>query len=141
MAQVKSKTMITDFTQGSVLKAMLSFAIPLFLSNLLQAVYNVVDMVVVGHVVGEAGLSGLSIGGDTLSFLTFLSMGFATASQTIISQYIGAGWRDRLSRYIGTMASCLMICAVAMSVICLLLRKQILLWLNTPLESWDQAMA
>ena len=141
MQKTASKTLINDFTQGPVLKAMLSFAFPLFLSNLLQAVYNVVDMVIVGQVVGESGLSGLSIGGDMLSFLTFLSMGFSTASQTIIAQYIGAGWRERLSRFIGTMASFLFLSAAAMSVICLLLRKQILSWLNTPAESWDQAMA
>lgn len=141
MEQTRSKTLINDFTQGPILRTLIAFALPLFLSNLLQAVYNVVDMVVVGHVVGEAGLSGLSIGGDVLSFLTFLSMGFSTACQTIISQYIGAGWRDKLSRFIGTMSSFLMLCAVGMSVICLILRNQILTWLNTPAESWDQAMA
>ncbi|MGN1004762.1 MAG: MATE family efflux transporter [Oscillospiraceae bacterium] len=139
--QVQTKTFINDFTQGPVLKAMVTFAFPLFLSNLLQAIYNVVDMVVVGRVVGQAGLSGLAIGGDMLSFLTFVSMGFSTACQTIIAQYIGAGWRDRLSRFIGTMSSFLMLCAVGISVICLLLRSQIMGWLNTPAESWDQAMA
>lgn len=141
MQKTSSKNLINDFTQGPVLRSLLSFALPLFLSNLLQAIYNVVDMVVVGRVVGEAGLSGLSIGGDMLTFLTFISMGFSTASQTIISQYIGAGRRERLSRFIGTMTSFLMICAVVMSVVCLLLRHQILAWLNTPAESWDQAMA
>ena len=141
MEQTRSKALINDFTQGPILRALITFALPLFLSNLLQAVYNVVDMVVVGRVVGEAGLSGLSIGGDVLSFLTFLSMGFSTACQTIISQYIGAGWRDKLSRFIGTMASFLMLCAVGMSVICLILRNHLLSWLNTPAESWDQAMA
>jgi len=141
MEQTRSKALINDFTQGPILRSLISFALPLFLSNLLQAVYNVADMVVVGRVVGEAGLSGLSIGGDVLSFLTFLSMGFSTACQTIISQYIGAGWRERLSRFIGTMASFLMLCAVGMSVICLILRNQLLSWLNTPAESWDQAMA
>lgn len=139
--QTQTKTFINDFTQGPVLKAMLTFAFPLFLSNLLQAIYNVVDMVVVGRVVGEAGLSGLSIGGSMLSFLTFVSMGFSSACQTIIAQYIGAGWRERLSRFIGTMSSFLMFCAVSISVICLFLRNQILSLLNTPAESWDQAMA
>ena len=135
------KAFSRDFTQGRVLPALISFAFPLFLANLLQAAYNVVDMVVVGQVVGEAGLSGLSIGGDILSFLTFLSMGFSNASQVIISQYIGAGLRERLSRFIGTMASFLLLCAVGMSTVCLILREQILRWMNTPAESWDQAMA
>ena len=136
-----SKTFINDFTQGPILRTLVTFAFPLFLSNLLQAVYHVVDMIVVGHVVGEAGLSGLSIGGDVLSFLMFVSMGFANASQVIISQYIGAGLRERLSRFIGTMASALFLAAVVISVVCLLARGQILDLLNTPAESWDQAMA
>ncbi len=141
MQQTPSKTMVTDFTTGPVLKAMLTFAIPLFLSNLLQAVYNVVDMVVVGRVMGEIGLSGLSTGGDVLSFLTFISMGFSGAAQVIISQYLGAGLRERVSRFIGTMATFMFLCAVGMSVLCLLLRNQILGWLNTPAESWNQAMS
>lgn len=141
MQQKTAKQFINDFTSGPVMRTMLVFALPLFLSNLLQAVYNVVDMIVVGQVVGEAGLSGITIGGDILTMLTFLSMGFSNASQIIISQYIGAGLRDRLSRFIGTMSTFLILCAAGMSVICLLLRNQILTWMNTPVESWDQAMA
>ena len=141
MQQKTTKLFINDFTSGPVMRTMLVFAFPLFLSNLLQAIYNVVDMIVVGQVVGEFGLSGITIGGDILAMLTFLSMGFSNASQIIISQYIGAGLRDRLSRFIGTMSSFLILCAAGLSVICLLLRKQILVWMNTPAESWDQALA
>ena len=137
----KAKHFINDFTSGPVLRSLLVFAVPLFLSNLLQAVYNMVDMIVVGRVVGEAGLSGVTIGGDVLSFLTFISMGFSSASQVIISQYIGAGLKDKLSRFIGTMATSLMLCAAGMSVISLLLREHILSWLNTPAESWEQTLA
>lgn len=141
MDQKTSKTFIRDFTTGKVTRTMLAFAGPLFLSNLLQAVYNIVDMVVVGRVVGEAGLSGISVGGDLLTFLTFLSTGFAGAGQIIISQYIGADRRDRLSRFIGTMSSFLLLCAAVLSVLCLLLHEQILAWMNTPVEAWGQAMA
>ena len=140
-APAQRKTFINDFTQGPVTRTLLTFAFPLFLSNLLQAVYNVVDMIVVGQVIGQAGLSGCTIGGDILNMLTFVSMGFSNASQIIISQYVGAGLRDRLSRFIGTMSSFLFICAATLSVVCLLLRGQILGWMNTPAESWDQAMA
>lgn len=141
MKQTASNTFISDFTSGRILPSLITFAIPLFLSNLLQAVYNVVDMVVVGRVVGEAGLSGLSVGGDVLSLLTFLSIGFSNAAQIIISQYIGAGLKERLSRFIGTMATFLFLCAVGMSAVCLLLRGQILSLMNTPAEAWGQALA
>ena len=141
MEQSQTKNFIHDFTSGPVLPALLTFAVPLFLSNLLQAVYNLVDMIVVGRVVGAPGLSGISVGGDVLALLTFVSMGFSDASQVIISMYIGAGLRDKLSRFIGTMTTFLLLCAVGMSVIFFLLRNQVLTLLNTPAESWDQAMA
>lgn len=141
MPQKTAKQFINDFTTGPVLRTLLTFTFPLFLSNLLQAVYSMVDMIVVGRVVGETGLSGVTIGGDILAFLTFISMGFSSASQVIISQYIGAGLKDKLSRFIGTMASSLILCAVGLSVIALFLREHILTWLNTPAESWDQALA
>ena len=75
-----------DFTTGSVSKKMITFAAPLFLSNMLQAVYNLVDMIIVGHFVGKTGLSAVSIGGDLLTLLTFLSIGFSGAGQVIIAQ-------------------------------------------------------
>ena len=141
MEQTSSKTFIRDFTTGPVLRSLLVFSFPLFLSNLLQALYNLVDMIVVGQVVGAPGLSGISVGGDVLAMLTFLAMGFADASQVIISMYIGSGLKDKLSRFIGTMATFMILCAVCVSVLFLLLRGQILSLLNTPAESWEQAMA
>ena len=102
---MKGKTLISDFTQGNIAKQLFTFATPLFLSSLLQVVYNMVDMVVVGHVLGKTGLSAVSVGGDVSSFLTFIAMGFSNAGQVIISQYIGAGKKDRLGRFIATIFS------------------------------------
>ena len=53
---------IKDLTVGSVPKVLLTFAMPLFLSGLLQMVYNMVDMMVVGKFVGTEGLSAVAIG-------------------------------------------------------------------------------
>ena len=58
------ETMVTDLTTGSVPKLLLMFAMPLFVANALQALYNLVDMIVVGQVIGGAGMSAVSIGGD-----------------------------------------------------------------------------
>ena len=136
-----SKTFIKDFTSGPVLRSLLTFSLPLFLSNLLQALYNLVDMVVVGQVVGAPGLSGISVGGDVLAMLTFIAIGFADAGQVIVSMYIGSGLKEKLSRFIGTMATFMILSAVVISTLFLLLRNEILSLLNTPAESWDQAMA
>ena len=61
-------TQIRDFTKGNITKQLVVFAWPLFLSNLMQIVYNMTDMFVVGKVLGEQGISSVSIGGDVLHF-------------------------------------------------------------------------
>ncbi|MBQ7796913.1 MAG: MATE family efflux transporter [Lachnospiraceae bacterium] len=131
---------ITDFTSGSIPKQLIIFAMPLFLSNMLQVVYNMVDMIVVGNVLGPVGLSAVSVGGDVTNFMTFISMGFSSAGQVIISQYIGAGQREKIGRFVSTMFSFLMTCALLISVVCILLRSQILNWMNVPAESFEQAL-
>lgn len=137
----QKKTLIADFTQGNVMKQLVVFATPLFLSNLLQIIYNMVDMVVVGAAAGKVGLSAVSVGGDVSHFLTFLAMGFSNAGQVIIAQYIGAGRQKEVGRFIGNMFTFLISCALVISVGCLFIREPILSWMNTPAESWEQTLA
>lgn len=134
------KTMVTDLTDGSVVKQLLIFAFPLFASNMLQAIYNIVDMVVVGQVIGEAGMSAVSTGGEILHVLTFLAMGFSSAGQVIIAQHVGAGRMDEVKHTIGTMFTFLLSASVIMSIVCFGFRESILTWLNTPAESRSYTM-
>ncbi len=134
------KTMITDLTEGSVTQQLFVFAMPLFVANALQAVYNIVDMVVVGQVIGGAGMSAVSIGGDILHLLTFLAMGFASAGQVLIAQYVGAGRRDDMRKLIGTMFTLLLLISASIALICYAIRKPILDVLNTPAESYAYTM-
>ena len=110
------------------------------MSSLLQIVYNMVDMIIVGQKLGKVGLSAVSVGGDVIGFLTFIAMGFSSAGQVLISQYLGSGQKDKISRFIGTMFNFLMGIAVVMSIICMFLRTQMLNVMNTPPEAFDEAM-
>ena len=139
MARKSSDTLIRDLTQGSVTRLLLIFAFPLLCSNLLQTVYNMVDMIVIGQFVGREGLSAVSIGGDVLHFLTFLVMGFSNAGQVILSQYIGAGNRDRIRGTIGTMFTVTFISAMGLTIVCYLGLDAFLHAMNTPEECFDYA--
>lgn len=130
---------VADFTSGSVPKQMAKFAIPLFVSNLLQAVYNMVDMVIVGQYVGKAGLSAVSVGGDVLNLLTFLAIGFSNAGQVIIAQYLGAGKQEKIGKIIGNLSVFLFGSAIVLSLLTFSVRDIILSWMNTPTEAWDYA--
>lgn len=135
-----SDTQIRDFTRGSIPKQLFSFAWPLFLSNLLQVVYNMIDMMIVGNVLGKSGLSAVSVGGDVSNFLTFVAMGFSNVGQVLIARYIGARERHKLGKFVGTMSSFLISCAVFLSVVGLLFQKEILQVMNTPPEALEGAL-
>lgn len=128
-------TMIRDMTVGPVVPLLFRFAFPMFVSNALQAIYNLVDMVVVGNYIGKAGMSAVSIGGDILHLLTFVAMGFASAGQVIIARSVGAGRHDDIKKTIGTMFSFLLSASVVIAALCFAIRHSVLRWLNTPAAS------
>ena len=132
--------MIRDLTAGSIPKLLLSFTMPLLLSNALQAVYNIVDMIVVGQVLGGTGMSAVSIGGEVLHFLTFLSIGFSNAGQILIARLVGEKREDDIRKMIGTTFTFLFAVAATVSVLCILFRRGILDVLNTPPESYADAL-
>ena len=130
---------IKDFTEGNITKQLVVFAWPLFLSNLLQVVYNLVDMVVVGNVLGKVGISAVSVGGDLSHLLTFIAMGYASAGQVLIARYVGAKQSDRIGRFVGTMSGFLLVCAVTVSIVALSIQDKLLLWMNTPAVAYEGA--
>ncbi len=136
----RNSTMVTDLTNGSVSKLLLKFAFPLFVSNALQAVYNIVDMIVVGQYIGGVGMSAVSIGGDVLHLLTFIAMGFSSAGQVLISQDVGAKRMDAVKKTIGTMFTFLLGISLVISFGCYFIRGFMLQLLNTPVESYAYTM-
>ena len=134
-------TFSTDFTQGNIPHQLVSFALPLYLSNMLQIVYNMVDMMIVGQVMGKVGLSAVAIGGDVSNFLNFFAMGFSGAGQVIIAQLLGAKKSEELGRFIGNMMTFLFCGGIVLSVICLISLESILKIMSTPAESFEEAFA
>ena len=133
----KEKRIIQDLTVGSVPGTMLRFATPLLLSGFLQMVYNMVDMMVVGHFVGTEGLSAVSIGGEVLMLITFVAMGFSNAGQILISRYVGEQRKDLIGEMVGTLFTLLMSLAVVILAVFLMIYQDIIRWLNTPPEIWE----
>lgn len=84
----------SDLTQGSIGKKLLLYAAPLVLSNLLQALYNMVDMIVAGQLIHEAAISAISNAGLVTHMLTNIIIGLCTGGNILIGQYFGAKERQ-----------------------------------------------
>ena len=98
-------------------------------------------MMVIGQFVGSTGLSAVSVGSDILQLLTMLCMGFASAGQIMIAQYVGAGRRQEITYTIGTMFSLITLIALCFSTIGIAFAGPILGLLNTPPEAMGEARA
>jgi len=133
----RQKELIRDLTTGSVPGTLLRFSMPLFLSGLLQMVYNMVDMIVVGQMVGTEGLSAVSIGGEMMMLITFVAMGFSNAGQILISRFVGERRYDRVGEMVATLFTLLMSLAVGIMVLFLFTYQGIMAWLNTPESIWE----
>lgn len=132
-------TIATDLTKGSVARQLLAFSWPIMLSNLFQTIYGLVDMVIVGHFVGAAGLSAVGIGGQVMTLFLSIGMSVGHAGQILISQQIGAGDREGLGWTIYTIAFVEVLASLAAGVLCILGCDWVLSVLNTPPEALADA--
>lgn len=133
------KTLINNLSEGPVLGGLVRFAIPLMLANLLQAVYSMVDMIVVGQFSGPVGLSAVGIGGQIANLFLAVGWGFSSGGQVVISQQVGAG-SQKISRTIGTLLSLELILGVVSTLIGIGFYRPILSAMNTSEAAWSEAV-
>lgn len=132
---------IQDLTKGPVRRQLLLFSWPIIVANLLQTVYSLVDMIVVGQYVGPAGLSAVGIGSSIAMVFLVIGMGISGAGQTLIAQQIGAKDSGGLNATIGTLFSMLILASVLFGGICVSFSHPLLKLLNTPEEAFSNAAA
>lgn len=130
-----------DLTEGNITKQLIRFAFPLLLTNLLQQLYNAVDMAVIGHYVGSTGTVGVSSGGEVAALITFLATAFGSAAQIYISQLAGQKDSKSISETIATSVVSVTVLSVVCALISVLFCDQFLGWLNCPPEALGQAKA
>ncbi len=128
-----------DLTQGSVTKQLFKFAIPFLLSNLLQALYSVADMVIVGQYCGKIGITGVSIGSQINLLVTGAAMGLSVGGTVMIAQYGGQRMFKDQRKTIGTMTTIYVILGVVLTAVMLAVCNPMLDILNTPASSYKQA--
>lgn len=130
-----------DLSQGNVARQLLIFAWPFILSNLIQALYNVADMIIVGNFCGAASMSGVNIGGQVTLLLTNMVVGLSVGGTVLIGQFKGRNDKESMRQIIGTLFTTLLVLGVFMTVLMILLRQPILRLINTPEQSFEQADA
>ena len=89
-AQSNAKNFQMDMTQGSILKQMLSFSLPLMCSGVLQILFNAADIVVVGKFAGNASLAAVGSNSALINLITNLFIGLSVGANVVVARYYGA---------------------------------------------------
>ena len=128
-----------DLTSGNVFKQLLGFSVPFLLANLLQALYSVVDMIVVGQYVGPIGVSSVQVGSQVMQLIINMVSGLGVGATVMIAQYQGAGKDDDQKKTIGTLFTVFFIISVAVTAIMMIFNSRILHLLGADGEVFDDA--
>ena len=91
-----------SLTEGSVARGMLLFAIPIFISNLFQQLYNAADSLIVGNFLGGEALAAVGSSGSLIFLLTGFVNGVALGAGVLIARYFGAKDWESLEKAIHT---------------------------------------
>jgi putative MATE family efflux protein len=133
------KIMETDMTKGNPLSVILKFTLPLFIGNIFQQLYNMVDTIVVGRFVGPDALAAVGSTGTIMFLVIGFSQGMSTGFTVLTSQRFGAGDEKgaRHSVANGTILSAFVI--ILMTAISLFFMKPLLRLMNTPDNIFEDA--
>ena len=122
----------TKLLEGSIWKGVVAFAIPLFLGNLFQQLYNTVDSLIVGNFLGSDALAAVSSSGSLIFLLVGFFNGIAVGAGVVISKYFGARDYENLKKAVHTDVAFGLISGLLLTVIGMFLAPQILVLMGTP---------
>lgn len=97
---MERKQTISDMTTGSPAKLIIRFMIPMFLGNLFQQFYNVVDSIVAGQFLGVQALAAIGSTGSLMFFVIGWLNGLTSGFAIMVSQCFGAKKEDRMRHYV-----------------------------------------
>ncbi len=121
-------------TKGSITKNLIAFAIPLFFGQLLQQLYNVVDSVVVGNVLGKEALAAVSTTGSLIFLMVGFINGLFMGNSVIIGKRYGAGDHEGVSIATHTGIAFAIIMGIVMTVWGYFFTPTLLKWMGTPAD-------
>ncbi|MCI8484235.1 MAG: MATE family efflux transporter [Lachnospiraceae bacterium] len=122
----------TLLTEGSIWKKIIGFAIPIFLGNLFQQLYNTADSLIVGNYIGSDALAAVSSSGNLIFLMVGFFSGIAMGAGVVIARYYGARRKEEVSRAVHTMVAFGLAAGVILTLLGVLVTPQILRWMGTP---------
>ncbi len=131
MEESKNNSGVKDLTKGKPHSVLLKFALPIFLSQLFQQLYNTADTLIVGQFLGTNALGAVSSSGNLIFLLVSFFTGTAMGAGVVISKYFGAKDEENVKKAIHTLVAFGLTSGVALTVIGVFLTPTLLKLMKT----------
>lgn len=126
-----------DFTQGSILKKLFWFMVPILGALILQAAYGAVDLLVVGRFGSTSGLSAVSTGSQILNLVTFVVTQLAMGITVLIARYLGEKRPEKIGPVLGGAVLVFALISVGLCILLVGFARPIAILVQAPEESLD----
>lgn len=124
----------TRMTEGTIWKQITAFALPIFLGNLFQQLYNTADSLIVGNFLGSNALAAVSSSGNLIFLMVGFFNGIAMGAGVVIARYYGAKEFDRVRKSVHTTIALGIAAGIVLTVAGTILTSRILVWMGTPAD-------
>ena len=124
----------TLMTEGPIGKKIIAFALPLFLGNLFQQLYNTADSLIVGNFLGSNALAAVSSSGNLIFLMVGFFHGIAAGAGVVIARYYGARELKSVKKAVHTTIAFGLAAGIFLTIAGVLLTSHILIWMGTPAD-------
>ena len=139
MSQKPAKSNTMDMTEGSIVKLLVAFSIPLLMGNIFQQLYNTVDSLVVGNFVGKEALAAVGSTGPVINTLITFFGGLSLGATVIISRFFGAHDDEKLHSAIETTMALTFISGIICTFLGIYAAPWLLRFMDTPEDVMPEA--
>lgn len=136
---MKLQAQAVRMTDGPILKRIITFAVPIFLGNLFQQLYNTADSLIVGNFIDKTALAAVSSSGSLIFMLVGFFSGISIGAGVVISRYFGARDTQNVQKAVHTTVAFGLVAGVLLTAIGVPLSQQILRWMGTPANVLPQS--
>ncbi len=130
-----------DFTEGNIGRQVVNFSTPLMLGNLLLSVYGIINMIWVGRLLGHTAVAAISASLPIIMLMPAFLIGLAMATNVLIAQAFGRKDTALLRKILANSFFASILFCLLISIIALVLRRQLLEWVHAPQEIQEMALA
>ena len=128
-----------DMLSGSIVKGLFSIAIPIMIMNVIQSLFNIIDMTVLKTYDTDVTVGAVGICGTLISLMTGLVVGVSSGANVVIARYIGQGNKERVEKAIGTSLLFALFGGIVLLIIGVSFAEVFLGWMNCDKDILPQA--